>query len=416
MNNTNLQSTQKRLAIIFTIIVFVIAFFLEFTYFSLRYYNISYNEEKEFNQITQQISQQIYLTPDFFRLFIKEWIKLRPPIESDMRQWRLWPDRGFRFLNFLVLDKQGNIIAQNFTQDISINRDDLLIEYDSLVKWHNGILLKKISLDTIGENFKDLIFIKVQWYDFLDYLADIFLFFLVNIFFSIFFYFIGLFFVGKNLKPIEQTLSDMNDFIHNANHELKTPISVVSSNLQMMKITKTYEEDLVLDSVKEIKRIDELIEGLSNLSDINIMADVVEVDLEVDMKDIIEELNNDMAQKNISLNFQVHKSFSIKANKQYLYIVFSNLLRNAIKYNDNNGIIEVILDKNFFSISNTGDGIPENDIPYVFDRFFQGEKSRNTQWFWIGLSLVKKICDVYGWKISVTSFLKGITTFTLYFK
>jgi signal transduction histidine kinase len=51
----------------------------------------------------------------------------------------------------------------------------------------------------------------------------------------------------------------MNDFIHNASHELKTPISVVSSNLQLLKELKSFEPDLILSSIDEIKRIDNLI-------------------------------------------------------------------------------------------------------------------------------------------------------------
>lgn len=416
MSNINLHATQKRLAVVFTLIVFVIAFFLELTYFSLRYYNISYNEKKEFAEVTKQISFQVKQNPDFFKLFITEGIKFKPPVDDNFKKWRWWPERWFKFLNFVLLDKNGNVVAQNFTQDIAIHLEDLNVEYDLLQKTKNGMLLRKINVENVWENFKDLVFIKMQWYDFFDYGKDIFLFLLVNIFFSIFFYFIGLFFVGKNLKPIEQTLSDMNDFIHNANHELKTPIAVVSSNLQMMKATKNYEEELVLDSVKEIKRIDELIVGLSNLSDINVMADVMELDVETEIKDIIEELKNDIAQKNISLDFKTHSLWKIKANKQYFYIVFSNLLRNAIKYNDNHGKIEIVLQKSSLTISNTWDGIPQNDIPFVFDRFYQVEKSRNTQGFWIGLSLVKKICDTYNWKISVTSNVKETTTFTINFK
>jgi len=68
-------------------------------------------------------------------------------------------------------------------------------------------------------------------------------------------------------------------------------------------------------------------------------------------------------------------------NKQYFYIVFSNLLRNAIKYNYENGNITIKLNKNILTISNTGDGIRKEDIPYIFDRFFQSEKSRNVEGF-----------------------------------
>jgi hypothetical protein len=72
MNTLNLHHTKNKLALIFTAIVFVIAFFLEFTYFSLRYYNISHMEQKEFVQNISQISQQIEKDPTFFTLFIRQ--------------------------------------------------------------------------------------------------------------------------------------------------------------------------------------------------------------------------------------------------------------------------------------------------------------------------------------------------------
>jgi signal transduction histidine kinase len=67
------------------------------------------------------------------------------------------------------------------------------------------------------------------------------------------------------------------------------------------------------------------------------------------------------------------------------------------------------------SISNTWSWISQDDLPHIFDRFFKGEKSRNTQWFGIWLSLVKKICDMYDWKISVVSTLNEKTTFEMKF-
>lgn len=404
MNNIDLKSTKKRLAIIFTLIVFVIAFFLELTYFSLRYYNNSFNEKRDFNEIINKISSQIKSDPQFFNIFIKEWIKFKPPWNEDFKKPKWWPERWFKFLNFLLLDYKWNILAQNLNQDIKIFENIFVnLKYNYLLKWEGGILFKKIDVTHLWNNYKDLIFFKKQSYLWDDYFKDLFFFLLVNIFFSIFFYYIWLFFVSKNLIPIEETFKDMNDFIHNANHELKTPISVISSNLQLIKTTKIYEEDLILNSIKEIKRIDELIKWLSNLSDINSISNTIDLNLENEMNEIIQELKQNIDEKKIILKVNIIKNFQIKANKEYFYIMFSNLLRNAIKYNFENGNITITLDKNKLIISNTGQNISQDDVPYIFDRFYKGEKSRNSEWFGIGLSLVKKICEIYNWNITVKS-------------
>ncbi len=416
MNTLNLHHTKNKLALIFTAIVFVIAFFLEFTYFSLRYYNISHMEQKEFVQNISQISQQIEKDPTFFTLFIRQWIQFKPLMNEWWMKWKWWPGRWFRFMNFFIVDTTWNIVAQNMNQDMSIDTDDFLEqENDEIHISHEWIFSKKIDISHLWNNYKDLVFFKNPWYTLKNYLLDLFFFFLVNIVFSAFFYFIWLFFVSKNLKPIEETLRDMNDFIHNANHELKTPISVISSNLQLIKSTKSYEEDLIINSINEIKRIDNLIVGLSNLSNIHAISDMMEISLKNEIEDMIQELKQDTEKQNILLTFEVRKNIKIRANKEYFYIMFSNLLRNAIKYNRQNGQIHITLDKHILSISNTWSWISQDDLPHIFDRFFKGEKSRNTQWFGIWLSLVKKICDMYDWKISVVSTLNEKTTFEMKF-
>ncbi|MDD5770053.1 MAG: HAMP domain-containing sensor histidine kinase [Candidatus Gracilibacteria bacterium] len=401
MNDITLKYTKNRLAIIFTLIVFFIAFFLELTYFSFRYYNFTYNDKRNFNNITNQIFSQIQKDPNFFNIFITEGIKFKPPINGDFQRGR---GGDFRFLNFLVLDNSGNILAQNIGDDLEININNYSgLKYNSQPKLSNGTFIKKIDISNFGDNFGDLILFKKQGYATENYLEDLFFSLLLNIIFSILFYFIGLFFVGKNLKPIEQTLSDMNDFIHNANHELKTPISVISSNLQLIKTTKSYEEDLILLSIKELNRINQLIEGLSSLSDINPITGVIELNISKEITEIIQELKGEIEKKEIILKQNILSNFKLKANKQYFYIVFSNLLRNAIKYNFQKGEINITLSKNKLIISNSGDGISKEDLPNIFDRFFKGEKGRSTEGFGIGLSLVKKICDIYNRKINVQS-------------
>lgn len=418
MNHIDVKHIKKRLAILFTGIVFLIAFFLEITFFSLKYYNISFNEKKEFDKITNQIISQIKYDSTFFNVFISQWIQLKPEM-NDLRRmkWpKWWPERWLKFLNFLVWDENGKIIAQNLNQDINISqilRKD--ISYNDIFIWENEIFLKKIDISSLWNNYKDIIFFKKQWYIFKNYFEDLLLFFMINFIFLILFYYIWLFFVSKNLLPIEETLSDMNDFIHNANHELKTPISVISSNLQIIKTTKNYEEDLILNSIKEIKRIDELIRWLSNLSDIHSIAKIIDLNIQDEIQDIIEELQPDIHNKNIQIDCKIMTSLYIKANKEYFYIMFSNLLRNAIKYNIQNGNINITLYKNKLLISNTWELILNEDLPHIFDRFYKGEKSRNSDGFGIWLSLVKKICDIYHWNIKVTSKEKKETIFEIIF-
>lgn len=412
MEKMDLKNTKKQLAIMFAVIVFCVSFFLELSYFTIRYTNLSFYEKKEFNLITNQLSEQFSNNPMVFNIFLTEGLRFRPPREEYNKQ----PERALRFLNFMVLDSSWNIIAQNLNQNIVFSDKNISsLQYNILKKVSDSVLAKKVDISYFWWDIKDIIFIKELSYSLEDYFWDVFFFFLVTVCFSIVFYYIGIFFVDKNLKPVEEALADMNDFIHNANHELRTPISVISSNLQLMKATKSYEVDLVSDSLNEIKRMDNLILELSNFSDIQSISESIELDIQKEIQDIINEYQKEIDAKKINLTFTTIKNFSTKANTEYFYIMFSNLLRNAIKYNFESWSIHINLDKSKISISNTGFPIESSDLPHIFDRFFKWEKARNTQWFWIWLSLVKKICDIYKWKILVTS-QQEKTTFEIILK
>jgi signal transduction histidine kinase len=93
----------------------------------------------------------------------------------------------------------------------------------------------------------------------------------------------------------------------------------------------------------------------------------------------------------------------------------SNLLDNALIYTPEKGKVSVeILDKDkkiFVKVSDNGNGIPENDIPHVFDRFYRGDKSRSTEGTGLGLAITKKIIEAHQGEISVKSQMNKGTAF-----
>jgi signal transduction histidine kinase len=103
-------------------------------------------------------------------------------------------------------------------------------------------------------------------------------------------------------------------------------------------------------------------------------------------------------------------------NKQHFYILFSNLLWNAIKYTNNSWKIDIHLNNYKLSIKDNWLWISAIDKEKIFDRFYMWEKSRNNEGHGIWLSLVKKIADIYRWKIIVNSELGKGSEFILIFK
>ena len=103
------------------------------------------------------------------------------------------------------------------------------------------------------------------------------------------------------------------------------------------------------------------------------------------------------------------------ANRDYLYIFLSNIIWNAIKYNKQNWEINISFENSWLTINDNWIWISDDDLPKIFDRFFKSDKSRNTSWFGIWLSLVQKIAEVYNWKVKVWSELWNGTKFLIKF-
>lgn len=412
-NITSLNKTKKKLALIFTWVVIIIAFFLELTYVSVRYYWSYKQDIKEFKNISSIFSMQLLDDSKIieFMMNTNRFIRWEKPNDEKWKKRdEFWP---LRFIDFITIWNDWEIINWSLRQDINIDSFDFInLDYNKITR-KDWLVITKIPV--WFWNIADIIFIKRQMYSIWDYLEDLIYFNILNLLFWILFYFIWLSFVNKNLKPVEENILDMNDFIHNASHELKTPISVISSNLQLIKEIKTFEPDLILNSIDEIKRIDNLIVWLTNLSNINFTWIIEKLDVRKEIEDILAEFKNIIVENKINIEFKVPKKI-IEANKEYFYIMFSNLLRNAIKYNiKKDWYIKIELKKDVLSIKNSSYWIEKEDLEKIFDRFYKWEKSRNSEGFWIWLSLVKKICDIYKWEINVSSEINKETKFEIRF-
>jgi signal transduction histidine kinase len=107
---------------------------------------------------------------------------------------------------------------------------------------------------------------------------------------------------------------------------LKTPLSVIDSNIQLIDDIKVYDKEMTKELKQEVIRLNSLIDSLVNLSDIDVFKNTEEVNL----KNIIDEIINDfklkISEKNIEVNISMIKSIKIKAHKDYLYIFLSNII------------------------------------------------------------------------------------------
>ena len=219
----------------------------------------------------------------------------------------------------------------------------------------------------------------------------------------IFFILFGLYLAKLFLKPMRDSIVLLDRFIKDTTHELNTPLSAILANIEMM------DTDVMVEKNK------------TKLARINIAAKTVSVlykDLtylmleeekenhneEIDIKELIHnrvEYFSVLAQsKHIEYDLDLEES-SITMDRRKFTRVIDNLISNAIKYNKRNGTIGIRSREGMLVIWDTGIGINEEKIPFIFDRYMRFNKSEGG--FGVGLSIVKKILDEYHISIVVDS-------------
>jgi signal transduction histidine kinase len=197
-----------------------------------------------------------------------------------------------------------------------------------------------------------------------------------------------------------------------AAHELRTPLTAVSSHLEAMieGVWETTPERL-RSCYEEVMRLSSLVADLERLARIeneNLVLDKARVDLLEIVGAVGENLRAEIAKKNLSLLIEGDSSF-IDADKDRLYQVFTNLLSNAIKYTPEGGHIRLAVEDSAKSgvvyTEDDGIGIPEKELPLVFERFYRTDESRNrkTGGAGIGLAIVKSIVAAHGGTVEARS-------------
>ncbi len=395
MEQITLQKTRKKLSAYFAAIVFLIVLFLGILFLSIRYINGHNIESRSFisqsNILLQQLGQDI----DILSLFGLEEERFDDDFIGKKSR-KNTPKQ----LSYLVLNNENEIVQKQILQDIDFGI--LSWKFEPWFWKDDGVLFRKEYLDDPISGDKVIMFMKHK-FDFEDYLEDIFWYFILATLFGIWFYYIGLLFVGKTLKPVAENMDDMKNFIHNAGHELKTPIAVVDSNLQLLAKLKNPDSELITESRSEVSRLNRLVESLVDLADISRQAKTKNIDIEKEISSILAEYSSQIKQKKLKTHTSFKKKLKVKSNPGYMQIFLSNLIENAIKYNQDGWALHVSYDGDVFSISDTGVWMSSAEQKKIFDRFYQTSAARTGTWFGIWLSLVKKIADIYDWKIEIKS-------------
>ncbi|HOJ85353.1 MAG: ATP-binding protein [Elusimicrobiales bacterium] len=211
----------------------------------------------------------------------------------------------------------------------------------------------------------------------------------------------------------QKKLDEMKkDFIANFSHEIKTPLTVIKTNIETVRNPNISEKDkeyFLLATEKNIQRMENIIKDIISLNYIETDPPIIlkEINLNDFVSDIINQFEPKIKEKNISLNMQIPNDLKILTDEELFKKIIINLIDNAIKYNRENGFVNIIYNKEYSKLSfeNSGIIIPKEYLNRIFERFFTIDKShsRNIGGTGLGLSIAKHAAEKLGIKIYAES-------------
>lgn len=233
--------------------------------------------------------------------------------------------------------------------------------------------------------------------------------------------------INNLLNRIESAIDREKQFTSDASHELRTPLAVIKGTMEVLirkpRNQQEYEEKIQF-CISEVDRLNHMVDQLLLLARFENQKQNVKQEtiyLNALILDNLTRFSEKTENKKIKIVADFKEDFYVQSDNYLISIIFSNLISNAIKYSNDNGKIELKLEKTstdlIFTIADNGVGISEQDLNKIFNSFYRSDVTNHPdiKGTGLGLSIVKRLCDLLKIKISVESKINEKTKFTLIF-
>jgi signal transduction histidine kinase len=220
---------------------------------------------------------------------------------------------------------------------------------------------------------------------------------------------------GFNAMSSELKIAELRkkDMLRDIAHEIKTPLTILSGNLEAVSMgVLEADKEMLVGMLEEISRLDALVTNINTLDELSSKSELNKKVLDVHslVQRTVNSVRGMSQSKGIKVSAHVEEGISgVLADEQKIQQVFTNLISNAIRYTPENGEILILarpghVDNNprqdwiEFSVEDSGPGIPEKDLYRVFERFFRGDRSRSraTGGTGLGLSIAHDLVEQMG--------------------
>lgn len=227
--------------------------------------------------------------------------------------------------------------------------------------------------------------------------------------------------VNTMAQELENTEMLRLDFINSFSHEFKTPIVSIAGFAKLLNrgnLTPEQQKEYLQVIEEESLRLSAMATNVLNLTKVEnqtILTEVSEFNLSEQIRDCILLLENKWVRKELDLEpeFGEHR---IRGNEELLKQVWINLLDNAVKFAPAGHTVRIEIrelgDRLAVSVTNTGSSLTEEQQKHIWRKFYQAEESHASQGNGVGLAIVKRIAELHGGQVAVSS-VRDVTTFTV---
>lgn len=228
---------------------------------------------------------------------------------------------------------------------------------------------------------------------------------------------------NATLERLEALFTTQQRFLADVSHELRTPLTVVKGNVELMRRMGCADEESLSSIEDEADRLTRLVGDLlleTQAESGNLPLAFAPVELDTLLLEVFKEMRV-LARSRIHIKISEIDQIQVNGDRDRLKQVLINLVSNAITYTPAGGDVTLSLarvgNQSRLVVRDTGPGIPPDDLPHIFERFYRAEKSRprpKAGGFGLGLSIAYWIVDHHGGRIEVDSPPGGGTTFCLW--